>query len=274
VTDKFGNIYTFGNTTSSRLDNPGNSNQIYQWMLDKVTDTNNNYIKYTYYKDAGEIYPNQVIYTGNGTTDDPFEVDFLRTSRNDAATSSQPGFPIHSNYLINEIDVKFSGTWVRKYLLGYTTGDNQTRSLLNSMTEEGQDDSSGTITLPPVTFAYQQSNPGWTATSTWNAPAYFTDYQSTNNGDVGVRVADVNGDGLPDIIQSYVNSDGSMGTSTAWINTGAGWVQNSAWSPPTYFTNYNAATNGDMGTRLIDVNCDGLPDIVQSYERAGGATSS
>ena len=335
VTDKFGNVYTFGSTTSSRLDNPGNSNQIYQWMLDKVTDTNSNYIKYAYYKDEGEIYPNQVIYTGNGTTDGPFEVDFLRTSRNDAATSSQPGFPIHSNYLTNEVDVKVSGTWVRKYLLGFTTGDNQSRSLLNSITEEGQDDVGGTITLPPVSFSYQASNPGWVATSTWNAPAFFADYQSTtgdvgtriadvngdglpdivqgytnasnqqtlgawintgsgwvasstwnppssfNNrqmfsqtGDIGVRIADVNGDGLPDIIQSLLNSDGSASTTNAWINAGSGWVASSTWNPPTYFANYSVTTSGDIGTRLMDVNGDGLPDIVQSYRNGDGSVTS
>jgi len=335
VTDKNGTVYTFGSTAASRLDNPGNSNQIYQWMLDKVTDANSNYIKYTYYKDSGEIYPNQVIYTGNGTTDGPFEVDFLRTSRSDAATSSQPGFLIHSNYLINEVDVKVSGTWVRKYLLGYTTGDNQTRSLLNSITEEGQDDSGGTITWPPVAFSYQSSSPGWTATSTWNPPVSFVDYQATNGdvgvratdvnddglpdilqgftnsanqqtvgawintgsgwvasstwnpptsfnnrqmfsqtGDIGVRIVDVNGDGLPDIIQSYTNSDGSLGTSTAWINTGAGWITSSSWNPPAYFANYNVAIGGDVGTRLMDVNGDGLPDIVQSYRNGDGSVTS
>jgi hypothetical protein len=272
VTDKFGTIYTFGSTTSSRLDNPGNSNQIYRWMLDKVTDTNSNYIKYTYYKDAGEIYPNQVIYTGNGTTDGPFEVDFLRTSRSDAATSSQPGFPIHSSYLINEVDVKVGGTWVRKYLLGYTTGDNQTRSLLNSITEEGQDDSGGTITLPPVTFTYQTSNPGWTATSTWNPPVSFVDYQATTDGNAGVLVTDINGDGLPDILQGFTNSSNQQ-TLGAWINTGSGWVASSTWNPPTSLNNRYMFSTGDIGVRVVDVNGDGLPDIIQSYKNSDGSST-
>ena len=274
VTDKFGTVYTFGSTTSSRLDNPGNSNQIYQWMLDKVTDTNSNYIKYAYYKDSGEIYPSQVVYTGNGTTDGPFEVDFLRTARSDADSSAQPGFEIQSNYLINEVDVKVSGAWVRKYLLGFTTGDNQTRSLLNSITEEGQDDVGGTITLPPVTFTYQQSNPGWTATSTWNAPAFFTDYQSASGGDVGVRIADVNGDGLPDIVQSYRNGDGSATSSAVYLNTGNGWVATTTWSLPAYFADYSTQTVGDTGVRIADVNGDGLPDIIQSYENSDGSSTS
>ena len=58
-------------------------------------DANNNYIKYTYYKDAGEIYPSTILYTGNGSTDGPLEVGFLRTSRSDVRSSAQTGFHGH-----------------------------------------------------------------------------------------------------------------------------------------------------------------------------------
>ena len=178
VTDKKGTVYTFGSTTASRLDNPNNANQIYEWKLDSVRDANNNYIKYTYYKDAGEIYPSTILYTGNGSTDGPLEVDFLRTSRSDVRSSAQTGFVVTSNYLINEIDMKVSGDWVRKYTLSYTTGDNGARSLLGSITEAGKDGQGVVTTLPATSFSYQHANPGWTATSTnWNLPIPIVNYQ-------------------------------------------------------------------------------------------------
>jgi len=50
-------------------------------MLEEVRDLNDNYIKYEYYKNDGQIYPSKVKYTGYNTTDGIFEVEFLRESR-------------------------------------------------------------------------------------------------------------------------------------------------------------------------------------------------
>jgi RHS repeat-associated protein len=275
VTDKSGTVYKFGSSAASRQDNPSDSSQIYKWELDEIRDTNNNYIKYTYTKDTGQIYANQILYTGNGSTDGPFEVDFLKENRSDIASSSQPGFQIVSRSRINEIDVKVSGTWVRKYTLSYTTGDNQSRSLLSAIQQSGQNDAGTVVTQPSTTFNYQTAIPSWTATSTsWNAPLALTNFQITTNGDTGVRIADVNGDGLPDMIQAYKNSDASFTAQQAWINTGFGFTSSSTWIPPLYLTDAHIAVGGDVGTRIVDVNGDGLPDIVQSWNSSDSSSSS
>src|ERR1051325_1883857 len=117
VTDKKGMVYTFGSQAATRQDNPANAAQVYKWMLDKIQDTNGNFISYTYFKDSGQIYPNAIVYTGNGANTGIFEVDFLRQSRTDAAISSTSGFLVASNYRINEIDAKVNGIWATKYAL-------------------------------------------------------------------------------------------------------------------------------------------------------------
>ncbi len=273
VTDKSGTTYKFGTSTASRQDNPSDSTKIYQWMLSEIRDTNNNYIQFTYYKNSGQIYPDRVIYTGNDTTDGIFEADFIRESRSDIITSYQSGFGIKSNYRISRIDVKVNGTWVKKYAISYTSGDNQQRSLINTITLQGQDDLSNTITLPATTFSYQRSIYGFTATSTnWYSPLVLVDYNSTT-ADPGTRVADFNGDGLQDLIQNFRNTDASTSTQ-AYINNGNGWTLNSAWEPPLYFVDYLGGGNGDKGVRVTDINGDGLPDIIQSFQTAGGATTT
>jgi Insecticide toxin TcdB middle/N-terminal region/Salmonella virulence plasmid 65kDa B protein/FG-GAP-like repeat len=276
VTDKSGTTYKFGSSAASRLDNPSDSSKIFRWELDEVRDANNNYIKYVYTKNSGQIYPSQILYTGNGSTDGPFEVDFLTTARSDIATSSQPGFTIASKSLINEIDVKVSGTWVRKYALSYKTGDNQARSLLGTIQMSGQNDVGSVVTLPSTSFNYQTAIAGWTATSSsWNVPTALTDFQNTVAGDIGVRIADVNGDGLPDVIQGYRNGDGSVSTQQAWINTGFGFTSSSTWVPPVFFTDIRFSPSpGDSGTRIADVNGDGLPDIVRSWQNSDASAST
>jgi len=265
MTGKNGTRFTFGSSTISQQNDPNNSASVYRWMLQEVRDTNDNYVTYTYFKDAGQIYPSSTIYTGNGSTDGIFQVDFLRATSTDNATSSRAGFPVKSNYRISEITTKVSGSWVRKYALAYTTGDNGTTTLLSSITESGRDSEGAVITLAPVTFSYQTQTPGWTSSSTWNPPAVFAAYDYP--ADNGMRIADVNGDGLPDILFGLSNAGGPQ--YSAWINTGSGWATSSTWNPPIVFT---SGTSTDNGVRIVDANGDGLPDILYGLKDATGTT--
>ncbi|MEK7703692.1 MAG: toxin TcdB middle/N-terminal domain-containing protein [Myxococcota bacterium] len=123
-----------------------------------------------------------------------------------------------------------------------------------------------------------------------------------DGGDNGVRFADLNGDGLLDILQSYIGRDSSIGiggvpcgpslavastgdqsalsVSAAWLNTGAGFQFAPEFAPPTYFRDTHAAADGtgtwDTGLRVIDLNGDGRDDLIQLYfgKRAESPTFS
>ena len=73
VYDKNGTRYLYGSSDSGRQydTSTGTSTNTYKWYLQEVRDTNGNYIKYTYTRDSNEIYPSQIIYTGNGVNDGP-----------------------------------------------------------------------------------------------------------------------------------------------------------------------------------------------------------
>lgn len=168
--------------------------------------------------------------------------------------------------------------------------------------------------------AYMNTGHGWATSTVWTPPAPFV----ANGLDNGVRVADLNGDGLPDMIQAYtdasstahynvwMNNGNGWATSTLWasplpfmtsggwdngvrfsdvtgagladmisgytdisgnphyaayLNTGKGWATSTVWDPPALFD-----TDGgfDNGARAIDVNGDGLPDIIQGFTDASG----
>lgn len=222
VTDKSGTEYVFGSATTTRQDNPSDSTQIYKWMVDDVRDTNDNFMSYEYYKDAGQIYPSKIKYTGNDTTDGLFEVEFLRESRSDDITSHEPAFAVTSNYRIDEIQVKENGSWVRKYAIAYTTGDNGVRSLISTITESGKD-SLGTITtLPAVTFTYQSSSFAWTKDANWSVPLEFI--RTQYGGDNAVRFTDANGDGLVDLIRGFNSGGGVCNGCEIALNDGDDWV--------------------------------------------------
>lgn len=87
----------------------------------------------------------------------------------------------------------------------------------------------------------------------------------------GARFLDLNGDGLPDFIQSYYNS--------GWVrrvalNNGQGFfgeATNSPYQAPHIFNanNPTAGVNAPVGTEAVDVNGDGLVDLVWRNDAAG-----
>ena len=79
--------------------------------------------------------------------------------------------------------------------------------------------------------------------------------------DHGVRVADVDGDGLPDFVRGYTS--GGSTTTAVFINNGdgTGWTQDTDYSVPLYFVN---SGTDDLGVRLADINGDGLADFIRA----------
>jgi hypothetical protein len=193
VYDESGTRYLYGSDDSGRQydTGTGTSTQTYMWYLQEVRDTNGNYIKYTYLRDNNQIYPSQIIYTGNGSTDGPAKITFATSTRTDVRASCASDFKVTTNYRISEIDSLFNGTTVRKYLLGYGVGDNGARSLLTSLQQEGYDDSNNLTALPAMTFTYA-------TTST----AFYAPSSSGIYGQASV-ISDVNGDGVNDVNVFY-----------------------------------------------------------------------
>lgn len=263
VKDKKGTVYKFGQNVSARQDenDPSTPATIYKWMLEEVRDTNDNYIKYEYYKDAGQIYPSKIKYTGSGATDGIFEIEFLRETRNDIAQSYATAFSVTTNYRISEIQTKINGSWVRKYTLTYVNGDNGKRSLLKTITESGKDEVGIITTLEPTTFHYEVSTPGWTINNNWQAPVetYF---------EMGVDIFDANGDAIPDLVQSMaVNGPDVMRTYVGnGLNT---WTLSSSFIPPVAFYGSDNMPY-DKGVRSADIDGDGLTDLTRSW---GGGPS-
>jgi len=102
---------------------------------------------------------------------------------------------------------------------------------------------------------YLNTGSGWSTFQTggWYAPAKF--YDGSLDKDTGARLVDLNGDGLPDILQGRFTTM-ACGRGGAWLNTGSGWGQATNFSPPVALVRDDFA---HWGTEIADVNGDGLP---------------
>lgn len=122
------------------------------------------------------------------------------------------------------------------------------------------------------TSSYLNNGSNWVASSTWNIPVSTNVTDSSGNSvDGGVRFADVNGDGLADVIKAF--SVSGTFTNTVYLNNGNGWTNSPAWVLP-YHLDFTRDSGQDGGGRALDVNGDGLVDLYQGLDDSSVATSS
>ena len=274
--DKKGTKYTFGATTTAQLYATTTPADIYRWMLEEVRDTNDNYITYQYERDANtnQLYPKEIRYTGNGSTDGIFKVTFTRETRPDPIISYKTGFRVETRDRIATVTAHVNNTWVRKYELDYASGVNGARSLLSSVQQIGQDDSSNQLTMPAETFGYSSSTPG------------FEEHTNKQIYNAAWSVGDVDGNGLLDrslfehdaFAKTYRRIDKNF--YPTFSHSDANVPSSEYWAFPSSDPGGNRP--GERGVRFIDANGDGRADIVRStsnngsplrsyYENTGGA---
>lgn len=268
---KTGMVYTYGATTTERM--ASSSGDIYAWYISKIQDANGNYISFQYYKDQGQLYPDTITYTHAPGVSGIFSVTFVRGARPTPATSYRTGYLVTTAYRVTSIEVRAQSVLRKKYDLSYSTGDNTLTPLLHGITETSYTAAGASLALPMTTFDYATHSSMWTK-NTDGAKWVYPTLSNDNQSGIGVEYADVNGDGLTDIVTSRFHWEDYAWNGTAYvpnvpnpvpyeyhtfINNGSTWVENSVWNLPVPFRD---EMNRDYGTRLTDINGDGLIDVV------------
>jgi predicted secreted protein len=276
VETKAGDILEYGNTSDSRIEAQGRPTAAV-WALNKRRDVNSNYLTISYNEDTvnGAYWPATISYTGNASKSiAPYNfVKFNYISRKDVATSYTAGSLRKETVVLQSIDTYAGSAIVKNYKIEYNYIAPTQRPLMRSIQEcAGNGNCLPSITMqtaPPAsnTFSGEVSMVNGLAldASDWDIDTILH----------GTVVTDINGDGLLDIVRMTCNEDNwatalCTGTITRkiFINNGRNFVLDTA------YTNSLAGSDifftrawHDMGTRMVDVNGDGLPDIIQIFQR-------
>jgi len=256
VNDKDGKVYTYGQTSSTRQ---GSTLGTFKWCLDRVEDSNGNYMTINYQQDQGEIYLSQINYTGNSKSaiNPTNTIDFIRELRTDAPVSYFSHAPVKTAYRLKTILIKAGVENVRKYELSYDANSTEHyslsthRSLLSKIEKYGIDNAQWTKWPQDTTFTWNQDQPQYDGVD----HAFSTTPRVGNYGTQGMlRMADVNGDGFTDIVYEDGNRNYHV-----LFSTGNGFTADTANGLIQRLKSYNPDYKG---FRLADVDGDGKADII------------
>jgi RHS repeat-associated protein len=247
---KDGTKLYYGQTAGSRMANGSNT---YSWHLDKVEDTNGNYMTISYTTVSNQIYPYQISYTGNSGGLSPNKiVEFGLETRADNIYSYKTKYLVTSTKRLKTITVKADGTTVYKYILNYDNSGPNGRSRLTQI--KRVDPSNENNYLPTTDFSWINGGNG-----TFGTPGSITLNGPVGGGKIVLIYGDINGDGRQDFIKAYApNVTSPVVTVYPYLaNSSGGFTaQTSKTLEQCLYIN--------MSVSLGDVNGDGKADILSN----------
>jgi len=261
VTDKrgtkswYGQSKTGGNITV--LQNGAGSGPVYQWCLERVSDTYGNCINYYYDIDndpAGkQIYLSEIRYTGRNGSDGKYSVRFITSGdRTDITTSGRPGFMTSTMRRLDSIAVSYSGAAIRKYVLGYEYGVFGKTRLKSISQYDG-----GSRLFNTHTFEYYQDADGGSI------------FTTASTDSIIERLINISGISLlRNILTAFISDNWGTVINRSESLGVSGFV--SGWFAPYSvfkkmgfgFTAGAGYTDGHVSDSMIDIDGDGLSDIV------------
>lgn len=252
VKTKAGQVMTFGGSNAS-LSISGKGTV--KWALRILNDTTGkNAINYTYWFNGNRQYLSRIDYNG-------YRHEFIYGNRSDIRKQFLAGVQYTLQKRLTNIRLSYQGQRLKEYRLDYQTIGSASQSYLRTVHEC---DDANHHCYKPITFTWQQdSSPGFSTNNNYTPKFHIV---SDDIGDLGSHFVDINGDGLVDQVYHRWRPNGGT-QKGAYINTGSGWQSNSNYAPKFHLT---ADKEGDLGSRFIDVNGDGLVDQVFHRWRSSG----
>ena len=233
VWGKDGSLSSFGDTADSKFELPGQT-AVIAWSQDEFADNMGNAITFEYNElTHGEQQLARITYAGGAAS-----IEFEYEDRPDKRVFFQHGSRMESRERLSRVVSSNDGGELRTYSLAYALGTHNEVSQLQSVTE-----CRGSVCYPSTTFDWSNPAQGVGPTTTFQH----------SNGYGGGRAADINGDGINELIWMSVDPDSDSFIAMSY-RSGSTWAH----AP---FVNELRGNVAESWT-IIDYNNDGLQDVM------------
>lgn len=243
ATDRAGTRFTLGTTPEGRIHGAGG--QPWAWLLERIEDNVGKTSEFTWRADGAQRYLDTIAF-------DPFTVVFGYEQRPDPLRWGRGGFLLGTAQRCASIELRLPADAhpvVRRWALGYTQGDPNGASQLASVTMTGFAANGSQLNAPSLVFGYTIP----VAPQLRAVPAVDPGAPPPAMDRGGrVELVDWTGNGLPDVIEF-----GTGGTARVWPNRAG------KWGRPLSVGTVPALSAPDARAALIDVDGDGLADVVR-----------
>ena len=265
VETKDGTKLDYGRTSDSYIEPSGGANSTaLTWLLNKITDSNGNFINIYYFEDnsTGEFRIDHIDYTGNdleGIT--PYnKIKFVYEQRTDKQIYFVSGYHIKQSVLLSGVQMYAEGSISRNYEFKYSYDEN-VGSHLSEVIEIGVDGKQYNSikigwSINTSFISDPNDNTGEKTLGTFPSPS-FANIEYTG---------DFNGDGFTDYFIVHTKTDWDPGTTwELYLNNGGSGFTSSPSSsgsmPPGYKKTISAVGDGRKKGIVVDVDGNGKDDI-------------
>jgi RHS repeat-associated protein len=250
---KSGLVFEYGNSSSSRQRTSPNS-RVLNWYVSKMSDLFGNYINFTYIQDHYSVYPSEITYGPN-------DIIFYYKQRSDKNPYVLNGLRIEQWLLLDKVVIKYNSNVIKTYEFkqSYQGSNYNSYSILNEIIEYGL----GSSRLNSTVFSYQIPENVSFSQTTYNTTHVYVTYQSR------LITGDFNGDGKADFLCIPDPSKGAIWTGLrVYFSDGADNFTN----PITSNISLDLTKLKDI--RVMDINGDGIDDILYEYANAQDPSKS
>lgn len=205
IQTKDGRKYELGKTSQSRIESEG---RVFGWMVETEWDLAGNRIQYSYQRHDNQLYLSRIDWS-------IYHLAFVYEDRPDVIHNGRSGFPIKTKMRGSRIELRCdseSQPLLAQYEMSYSQASGTQLSLLYKVSKSGFDAQGTREDYPALHFSYSAHQPD---TSRYiKIEADHIPPPPLNER--GNTLVDMDGDGLPDILQSLQNGH------RYWKNKGDG----------------------------------------------------
>jgi RHS repeat-associated protein len=156
ITDADGKIYRIGSTEQARrFVDEADTPKVLDWLLEEIEDPLGNRVGYSYRRDGNQLYLERVSYG-------PFNVTFAFEPRPDPIVDGRAGFLISTNLRCMKVELALTGSanpLLRRWELTYGASVPGGHSLLQRVKLTGFDEAGAEASLPILTLGYSGFTP-------------------------------------------------------------------------------------------------------------------